>query len=146
MILGDAGDCEVIDPAKRPQIESLLDMLARRVPGTLVGRVVPTSGHHDTSVQAHFVAEAADLDRSIAPRCAVKTECCSRADLQLVLEQVDSAEGRNPERVLSHFRPGTRVESAESGSITGTEQGADEVLQDAIRRTILRAPKSSSAW
>ena len=45
-----------------------------------------------------------------------------------------------PESVLNNFRPGFRVELVEPGSITGTEQGADESLQNAIYRTILRAP------
>ncbi len=45
-----------------------------------------------------------------------------------------------PESVLNHFRPGFRVELVESGSLTGTEQAGDELLQNAIYRTILRAP------
>ena len=42
-----------------------------------------------------------------------------------------------PEAVLRHFRPAFRVEVVETGSISGTEQGADELLQNAIYRTIL---------
>ena len=43
-----------------------------------------------------------------------------------------------PEAVLRHFRSNFRVELVECGNVTGTEQGADELLQNAIYRTILR--------
>src|SRR5450759_2391418 len=42
-----------------------------------------------------------------------------------------------PEAVLRHFLGRFRVELVECGSITGTEQGADELLQNAIYRTVL---------
>ena len=43
-----------------------------------------------------------------------------------------------PESVLRHFRSDFQVELVECGNVTGTEQGADELLQNAIYRTILR--------
>jgi hypothetical protein len=43
-----------------------------------------------------------------------------------------------PEAVLRHFLARFRVELVECGSITGTEQGADELLQNAIYRTVLQ--------
>ncbi len=39
-----------------------------------------------------------------------------------------------PEAVLHHFDHRFRVELVELGAITGTEQGADELLQNAIYR------------
>ncbi len=41
--------------------------------------------------------------------------------------------------VLDHFRSGFRVELVEAGCVTGTEQAGDEMLQNAIYRTIFRA-------
>jgi hypothetical protein len=41
--------------------------------------------------------------------------------------------------VLDRFRPLFRVELVEAGCVTGTEQAGDEMLQNAIYRTIFRA-------
>ena len=41
--------------------------------------------------------------------------------------------------VLDRFRPRFRVELVEAGCVTGTEQAGDEMLQNAIYRTIFRA-------
>lgn len=44
-----------------------------------------------------------------------------------------------PASVLDHFRAGFCVELVEAGCVTGTEQAGDEMLQNAIYRTIFRA-------
>jgi hypothetical protein len=44
-----------------------------------------------------------------------------------------------PPPVLDHFRTNFRVELVEAGCVTGTEQAGDEMLQNAIYRTIFRA-------
>ncbi len=44
-----------------------------------------------------------------------------------------------PQTVLGHFRSTFRVELVEAGCVTGTEQAGDEILQNAIYRTIFRA-------
>lgn len=44
-----------------------------------------------------------------------------------------------PQPVLDHFRSSFRVELVEAGCVTGTEQAGDEMLQNAIYRTIFRA-------
>ena len=80
-------------------------------------------GDPDRAVRAH----AANLRRVLAAGRAV-------GDAVLV------ANRSVPEAVLNHFRPGFRVELVESGSLSGTEQAGDELLQNAIYRTILRAP------
>ena len=80
-------------------------------------------GDPDRAVRAH----AANLRRVLAAGRGV-------GDAVLV------ANRSVPEAVLSRFRPGFRVELVESGSVTGTEQAGDELLQNAIYRTILRAP------
>jgi hypothetical protein len=80
-------------------------------------------GDADRAVRVH----AANLRRVLAAGREV-------ADAVLV------ANRSVPESVLRHFRSGFRVELVESGSITGTEQAADELLQNAMYRTILRAP------
>jgi hypothetical protein len=44
-----------------------------------------------------------------------------------------------PKAVLDHFRSSFHVELVESGSISGSEQGGDELLQNAMYRCILRS-------
>ena len=44
-----------------------------------------------------------------------------------------------PSPVLDHFRPFFNVELVESGRVTGKEQAGDELLQNAIYRSIFRA-------
>jgi hypothetical protein len=86
-------------------------------------------------------AEAArrgDPDRAVRAHAANLRSVLAAG--RMVGDAVIVANRSVPESVLNHFRPGFRVELVESGSITGTEQGADELLQNAIYRTILRAP------
>ena len=58
---------------------------------------------------------------------------------RLVKDAVLVANRAIPDSALDHFRSGFRAELVEAGCITGTEQAGDEVLQNAIYRTILQA-------
>lgn len=57
-----------------------------------------------------------------------------------VADSVLVANREIPGPVLDRFRPFFDVELVESGRVTGKEQAGDELLQNAIYRSILRAP------